>query len=158
VSEGDRLVRLEPSDGYRIDLTIAFDDPAIGTMRRSYTHGPGRFVAELARARTFGFLHEVEGLKAMGLARGGSLANAVVVEEGRVLNRDGLRAPDEFVRHKLLDCFGDLALAGGLLAAKVRAVKPGHRLHIAALNALLATPGAYVWEPEPPLAAEALAA
>lgn len=79
----------------------------------------------------------------MGLAQGGSLANAVVVDEGRVANDDGLRRPDEFVRHKLLDCLGDLRLAGAPLRAKVTAVKPGHRLHLAALSALFENDDAY---------------
>ncbi len=137
IRDGDRWVRLEPCDGFEIDLEIDFDDPAVGVMRRSFRLAPGRFDGELSRARTFGFRRDLEAMRSMGLAQGGSLANAVVVDDGRIANDEGLRRPDEFVRHKLLDCLGDLRLAGAPLRAKVTAVKPGHRLHVAALDALL---------------------
>ena len=111
---------------------------------------------ELARARTFGFLEEVEQLRALGLARGGSLENAIVVHDGRVLNEEGLRYDDEFVRHKALDALGDLYLAGGPLIGAFRGVRSGHAVNNRLLRALFADPSA--WRREDLTMAESQAA
>ena len=102
------------------------------------------FVKEISRARTFGFMHEIEYLRSKGLARGGSVDNAIVVDEYRILNQDGLRYDDEFVRHKVLDAIGDLYLLGNSLIGEFRAYKSGHALNNASLRALIAQPDA--WE------------
>lgn len=140
--DGKRMT-LSPADGYLIDFEIDFDSKAIGHASIGVEMINGAFRHELAQARTFGFLHEVEHLQAAGLARGGSLENAVVVDGDRILNEEGLRFPDEFVRHKVLDCLGDLYLAGAPLIGHVDAVKAGHHINNAALRALFADPSAY---------------
>lgn len=146
VREGDKWVRLEPHAGFRLEFSIAFDHPAISASQTRAVvdfseHAYPRFVA---RARTFGFVHEVELLREMGLAQGGSLDNAIVLDEYRILNPEGLRFPDEFVRHKILDAIGDLYLAGHPLLARYVAHKSGHALNNQLLRALMADRGA--WE------------
>ena len=112
------------------------------------------FRKELAAARTFGFAHEVDALRAAGLARGGSLENAVVIEDGRILNPEGLRFADEFVRHKALDAIGDLYVLGAPLLARFEGRKAGHSLNNAVVRALLAWPSAWAWRTlEPAMAA-----
>lgn len=138
-----KRVSLTPADGYLIDFEIEFDSAAIGRASLGVEMVNGTFRHEIAQARTFGFLHEVETLQAAGLARGGSLENAVVVDGDRILNEEGLRCPDEFVRHKVLDCVGDLYLAGAPLIGHVDAVKAGHHINNAVLRALFADPSAY---------------
>jgi UDP-3-O-[3-hydroxymyristoyl] N-acetylglucosamine deacetylase len=128
-----------------MDFAIAFEDPAIGTQRHALALVNGAFVTELGDCRTFGHLGEVEQLRAMGLARGGSLKNAVVVDRGRVLNPEGLRRPDEFVRHKMLDAVGDLALAGAPIVGRFAARKGGHEMTNRLLRALFARPAAWTW-------------
>ncbi len=146
VREGDKWVRLEPYLGFRLEFSIAFDHPAISASQTRAVvdlseHAYPRFVA---RARTFGFVHEVELLREMGLAQGGSLDNAIVLDEYRILNPEGLRFPDEFVRHKILDAIGDLYLAGHPLLARYVAHKSGHALNNQLLRALMADRSA--WE------------
>ncbi|NDY41748.1 UDP-3-O-acyl-N-acetylglucosamine deacetylase [Dissulfurirhabdus thermomarina] len=143
VREGDKFVRLEPFDGFRVAFEIDFDHPLIARQRFSADVGPEAFARQLGRARTFGFLHEVEYLKRNGLAQGGSLDNAVVLGDDGVLNRGGLRFPDEFVRHKVLDLLGDLYLCGLPLIGRVVARKSGHALHHALLAELEARPGTW---------------
>lgn len=138
-----KRVTLSPADGYAIDFEIDFDSKAIGHASLGVEMVNGTFRHEIAQARTFGFLHEVEHLQAVGLARGGSLENAIVVDGDRILNEEGLRFPDEFVRHKVLDCVGDLYLAGAPLIGHVEAVKAGHQINNAALRALFADQNAY---------------
>lgn len=138
-----KRVTLSPADRYAIDFEIDFESKAIGRASLGVEMVNGTFRHELAQARTFGFLEEVEHLRTIGLARGGSLENAVVVDGDKVLNEGGLRYPDEFVRHKVLDCIGDLYLAGGPLIGHVDAVKAGHQINNAALRALFADPSAY---------------
>jgi UDP-3-O-[3-hydroxymyristoyl] N-acetylglucosamine deacetylase len=128
-----------------MDFAIAFDDPAIGVQRRALALVDGAFVAELGDCRTFGHLGEVEQLRAMGLARGGSLKNAIVVDRGRVLNPEGLRRPDEFVRHKMLDAVGDLALAGAPIVGRYVAERGGHEMTNRLLRALFARPDSWCW-------------
>ena len=138
-----KRVTLSPADSYAIDFEIDFASKAIGHASLGVEMVNGTFRHEIAQARTFGFLHEVEYLQANGLARGGSLDNAVVVDGDNVLNEGGLRFKDEFVRHKVLDCVGDLYLAGAPLIGHVDAVKAGHQINNAALRALFADPSAY---------------
>ncbi|MGE3141802.1 MAG: UDP-3-O-acyl-N-acetylglucosamine deacetylase [Hyphomonadaceae bacterium] len=137
-------------DTLELDVTIRFADPAIGVQRRRAALTREVFLTEISDARTFGFLADVEGLRAMGLGRGASMDNAVVVDGGRVVNPEGLRFEDEFVRHKLLDAVGDLALAGAPIAGLYVADQPGHALNGALVRALLETPEAWVSEQEEP--------
>ena len=134
MSDGDRKVGLYPSDTLKITCTIEFDHPLV--RRQSYTISltDGLFEKEISRARTFGFLHEVNYLKQNGFARGGSLENAVVIDRDRILNREGLRYENEFVRHKVLDCIGDLSLLGMPLIGHIVAYKSGHTLNHALLK------------------------
>jgi UDP-3-O-[3-hydroxymyristoyl] N-acetylglucosamine deacetylase len=140
VEDGEAFVTLLPATGRGLTLEAEIDFPAAAVRRqgRSIRLSAQAFKADLAAARTFGFAEEVEALRAAGLARGGSLDNAVVVSGARVLNEGGLRFADEFIRHKLLDMVGDLALAGLALNARVVARRPGHRLNNAVLRALFA--------------------
>jgi len=146
VKDGDKWARLEPYDGFRLAFSIIFNHPAVdqtGT-RVEVDFADDSYVRDIARARTFGFTQDVEALRAQGLALGGSLDNAIVMDEYRVLNTEGLRLPDEFVRHKVLDAIGDLYLAGHPLLAAFSAHKSGHALNNQLLRALLADAAA--WE------------
>ncbi len=139
VEDSDAFAELRPGhDGLAMALSIAFDATAIGRQALTFTLEPESFRRDLARARTFAQKHEIEALQRMGLARGGSLDNAVVVDGSRVLNPTGLRMADEFVRHKLLDAVGDLALAGGALQGRFIGHKSGHALNNRLLRALFA--------------------
>jgi len=140
---GERRVELTPADGFSVDFEIDFASPVVGQATKSVQLVNGTFKAEIAAARTFGFRSDVEKLQAMGLARGGSLDNAIVVDGDRVLNDGGLRFRDEFVRHKILDCVGDLYLAGGPILGHVRAFRSGHHTNNEALRALFADESAY---------------
>lgn len=142
--DGDRAIRVEPARSLRISYAVDFAHPAIGrqAIRELEVEGEA-FEREVCRARTFGFLHEVEALWRSGLARGGSLDNTVVMDEVRVLNRDGLRWPDEFVRHKVLDLIGDLALLGMPVLGHVIVERGGHALHQQLVQKLLETPRAW---------------
>ena len=142
---GEKWARLTPYDGFRLDFFIEFNHPAVdGTMQRAVVDfGKVSYVHDVARARTFGFMQDVESLRGMGLARGGSLENAIVMDEYRILNADGLRYDDEFVRHKILDAIGDLYLVGYPLLANYTAHKSGHALNNDLLRALLAQRDAY---------------
>ena len=141
----EKWARLSPFDGYKLDFFIEFNHPAVdGTTQRAVVDfGDITYVRDVARARTFGFMQDVESLRGMGLARGGSLENAIVMDEYRILNADGLRYDDEFVRHKILDAIGDLYLVGHPLLASYTAHKSGHALNNDLLRALLAQPDAY---------------
>lgn len=144
VKMGERSIRLEPARGLSVDCEIDFAHPAIGRQRYAgFELTPERFEQEICRARTFGFLHEVQALWRAGLARGGSLENTIVLDEQKVMNPEGLRMPDEFVRHKVLDLLGDLALVGFQLQGHVHVVRGGHALHQRAITTLLADPSAY---------------
>lgn len=135
--------RIEPGHGFEIDFEIDFASKAIANQRMSVKFDDGVFVADIARARTFGFLHEVEAMRSAGLARGGSLENAVVLSGDEVMNEEGLRYEDEFVRHKILDALGDLFTAGLQLQGKVTAYKSGHHVNNLLLKALFADESAY---------------
>jgi UDP-3-O-[3-hydroxymyristoyl] N-acetylglucosamine deacetylase/3-hydroxyacyl-[acyl-carrier-protein] dehydratase len=126
VCDGDSVYEAVPSSAFELDVTIDFPHPLIGKQRGEYQVTSESFERELARARTFGFVHEVDALRAKGLIRGASTQNAVVVGDEGVIENE-LRWPDEFVRHKAMDCVGDLALAGARVRARVRTTKPSHR-------------------------------
>jgi len=143
VVDGDKHVALEPSDQFSAAFEIDFDAEAIGRQAHRVVVTETSFKAEIARARTFGFLHEMEHLTARGLARGGSLDNAVVLNGGKVINRGGLRYRDEFVRHKILDAIGDLALAGLPILGAYEARRAGHTLNNRLLRALFDAPQAF---------------
>jgi UDP-3-O-[3-hydroxymyristoyl] N-acetylglucosamine deacetylase len=138
VRDGDRSIRIEPSDRLRIHYAVDFDHPVIAHQELVLPRVDERiFVRELSRARTFGFLHEVSALLRAGLARGGSLENTVVLDEEVVLNAEGLRWPDEFVRHKIVDLLGDLALLGIPIQGFVSVERGGHALHQMLVQELL---------------------
>jgi len=128
--DGDIWVRGEPADHFEVRITISFPHPVIGTQSASLRVSPEAFADEVGPARTFCFLHEVKALKEMGLIKGGSMDNAIVIGEDGILN-DGLRFENEFARHKLLDLIGDLALVGHPLVGKFEAHKSGHGSHVA---------------------------
>ena len=145
VRVADRLARLSPAARFEMEFTISFADAAIGEQSCSLPLAGGALLAELSDARTFGCLSAVASLRRAGLGLGGGLESVVVVDRGRVLNGEGLRRPDEFVRHKMLDAAGDLALAGAPIIGRYTGVKAGHALTNALLRALFAAPGAWCW-------------
>lgn len=140
VIEGDKLVRFEPFNGFKLSFTIDFAHPALAHSAHSVTvdFTNTSYIKEVSRARTFGFMQDVETLRSQGLALGGSLDNAIVMDEYRVLNTDGLRYEDEFVKHKILDAIGDLYQLGHPLIGAFTGVKSGHALNNKLLRALLA--------------------
>ncbi len=137
VRDGDKFARLVPAPRFEVAFEIAFDSPVIGRQRVDLPVDETSFRAELADCRTFGFLHEVEALRRSGLALGGSLENAVVVDGDHVLNPEGLRRPDEFVRHKALDAVGDLYLLGCPIIGRFEGLYSGHALNNALVREVL---------------------
>ncbi|HJS37343.1 MAG TPA: UDP-3-O-acyl-N-acetylglucosamine deacetylase [Burkholderiales bacterium] len=146
VQDGDKWARLEPYEGLRLQFSIDFKHPVIDKTRQSVSvdFANTSYLKEIARARTFGFMHDVERLREDGLALGGGLDNALVLDEFRLLNADGLRFADEFIRHKLLDAIGDLYLLGRPLLGAFTAHKSGHALNNQLLRALVSDTSA--WE------------
>ena len=146
VSSGDKSARFAPHHGFKIEFSIDFDHPVFENSAKSVCvdFATTSYVREVSRARTFGFMHEVEWMRGQGLALGGSLDNAIVLDEYRVLNNDGLRYDDEFVKHKVLDAIGDLYLLGHPVIGMFAAHKSGHALNNALLRRLLEQQGA--WE------------
>ena len=147
VREGDKWARLEPYDGFKLAFSIFFNHPAVdqsGTQVE-VDFADQSYIRDISRARTFGFTQDVEMLREQGLALGGSLDNAIVMDEYRVLNAEGLRLPDEFVRHKVLDAVGDLYLVGHPLLAAFSAHKSGHAMNNRLLRELLADAAAWEW-------------
>ncbi|MDJ0782809.1 MAG: UDP-3-O-acyl-N-acetylglucosamine deacetylase [Desulfosarcinaceae bacterium] len=134
ISDNGKKVGIYPADEYRITCTIEYSHPLIGEQSYSLNVTAERFEAEISQARTFGFLHEVEYLKKYGLAQGGSLENAVVIDSDGIVNKEGLRFADEFVRHKILDCIGDFSLLGMPIIGHVIAHKSGHAFNHAFLE------------------------
>lgn len=132
--DGEKSVCAYPSSGFKITYTIAFDHPLIKTQSFSMTLSENTYESDISKARTFGFLHEVEYMKRLGLARGGTLENAVVIDKERVLNSEGLRYSDEFVRHKILDSIGDFSLLGMPMLGHLVIHKSGHAFNHAFLN------------------------
>ena len=146
VEEDDKFASFSPRNGFKVTFTIDFDHPVFRgrPARAEVDFCSTSFVREVSRARTFGFMHEMEHLRSKGLARGGSVDNAIVVDDYRILNEDGLRYEDEFVRHKVLDAIGDLYLLGNSLIGEFKAHKSGHALNNKLLRALIAQQDA--WE------------
>jgi UDP-3-O-[3-hydroxymyristoyl] N-acetylglucosamine deacetylase len=146
VKDGDKTASFSPFNGFKVSFSIDFDHPAFNnrTLQASIDFSTTSFVKEVSRARTFGFMHEIEYLRSQGLARGGSMDNAIVVDEFQVLNEDGLRYEDEFVKHKILDAIGDLYLLGNSLIGEYVGYKSGHGLNNALLRKLIAEKDA--WE------------
>ncbi|MEM8697962.1 MAG: UDP-3-O-acyl-N-acetylglucosamine deacetylase, partial [Pseudomonadota bacterium] len=156
VEDGGRTARLLPLaddaiSSLEVTFEIRFDDPAIGQQKYGLRITPDAFAEELAECRTFCHLAEVEGLRKIGLARGGGLDNAIVVDRGRVLNPEGLRRPDEFVRHKMLDAVGDLALAGAPIIGRYEGVLAGHEMTNRLLHALFEAEESWEWVDHQPL-------
>ena len=145
VRDGDKVARFEPHDGFRIGFTVEFDHPAIPTSRSraEVDFSTSSYVREVSRARTFGFMRDLEFMRERNLGLGGSMDNAIVLDEFRVLNEDGLRYADEFVRHKILDAVGDLYLAGRPIIGAFEGFKSGHALNTKLVRALLARPEAW---------------
>ena len=148
VVEGDKAARLLPAPRFEVAFEIEFPTPTIGRQSVNLVCDEAGFRTELSDCRTFGFVAEVEALRSMGLARGGSLDNCVVIDGDRILNPDGLRRPDEFVRHKALDAVGDLYVLGAPIIGRFEGVKAGHGLNNALVRALLARPSS--WRLRPP--------
>ena len=146
VRDGDKVARFVPHDGFKLDFTVAFDHPAIPTTqsRAVVEFSAQTYIREVSRARTFGFMRDLEFMRERNLGLGGSMDNAIVLDEFRVLNDDGLRYADEFVRHKILDAVGDLYLAGHPIIGAYEAHKSGHALNNKLVRALLAEQSA--WE------------
>lgn len=146
VSQEDKTASFKPFDGFKVTFTIHFDHPAFKERNKEVTvdFSSTSFVKEVSRARTFGFMHEFEYLRSQGLARGASMDNAIAVDDAQVLNEDGLRYEDEFVKHKVLDAIGDLYLLGNSLIGEFNAFKSGHALNNMLLRELLAQKDA--WE------------
>jgi len=146
IKDGDKWVRFEPFNGYKLNFTINFSHPVFASTKQNVTIDLGEhsYIKEVSRARTFGFMHDVENMRAQGLALGGNLDNAIVMDEYRVINPDGLRFEDEFVKHKILDAIGDLYLLGHPLIGAFSGYKSGHALNNALLRNLLADEQA--WE------------
>jgi UDP-3-O-[3-hydroxymyristoyl] N-acetylglucosamine deacetylase len=138
VGHSDKFISATPDDSFSVDFEIDFEDTAVARQQLSMRLVNGTFKTEIARARTFGFVHEVDALRKAGLALGGSLDNAVVISGDTILNGDGLRYDDEFVRHKILDCVGDLYLAGAPIIGQIDALRSGHTLNNQFLNSLFA--------------------
>ncbi|MDT0933239.1 UDP-3-O-acyl-N-acetylglucosamine deacetylase, partial [Staphylococcus pseudintermedius] len=146
VRDGDKIARFEPFDGFRLGFTVVFDHPAIpaSQSRAQVEFSTENYIREVSRARTFGFMRDLEYMRERNLGLGGSMDNAIVLDEFRVLNDDGLRYADEFVRHKILDAVGDLYLAGHAIVGAYEGYKSGHALNNKLVRALLAERSA--WE------------
>jgi len=145
VQEGDKWVRFDPHDGFRLNVEIDFEHPALKKYRQAMTmdFSTQSFLKEISRARTFGFLKDLEGARARERALGANMDNAIVMDDYRVINEDGLRYRDEFVRHKVLDALGDLYLLGSSLIGEFSGYKCGHKLNNQLLRALLEEPSSY---------------
>jgi len=139
LKDGDKVASFLPFEGFKVNFSIAFDLPVFQgrNLETTVDFSSSAFVKDISRARTFGFMHEIEYLRSKGLAQGGSMDNAIVVDEYRILNEDGLRYEDEFVKHKVLDAIGDLYLLGNSLLCEYRAHKSGHSLNNRALRLLM---------------------
>lgn len=147
VTEGDKVARFSPYEGYKLGFTIQFDHPMIPAKqsRQEIEFSTQAYTKEISRARTFGFMRDLEYMRERNLGLGGSMDNAIVLDEFRVLNEDGLRYADEFVRHKILDAIGDLYLAGGQVLGAYEGFKSGHALNNKLVRALMADATAWEW-------------
>ena len=146
VTDGVSSMVIEPDTDFVIDFEINFKNTMVSRQCRSYRDQDASFKDDIGKARTFGFAEDADALRSAGFARGGSLDNAVVVDGAKILNVGGLRYDDEFVRHKVLDCIGDMYLVGGPLMGKITAIRSGHALNHQLLAALFADPDAWVAE------------
>jgi UDP-3-O-[3-hydroxymyristoyl] N-acetylglucosamine deacetylase len=145
IRDGAKFARLSPHGGFEMRIAIDFPSKAIGRQSISFTMTPGAFARDVGWARTFGFKKDAEALHAQGKALGASMDNTIVIDGDTILNQGGLQAPDEFVRHKLLDVIGDLFLAGGRIEGLYEAEQPGHALNNRLLRALFADSAAFTW-------------
>lgn len=147
VREAGKWVKFSPYPGFKAALTIEFDHPVFNSSPPTFEidFAKQSYVEEIARARTFGFMQEVEMMRAHGLGLGGNLSNAIVIDDTDVLNPDGLRYPDEFVRHKILDAIGDLYIVGHPIIGAFQGYKSGHAINNALLRAILADESSYEW-------------
>jgi UDP-3-O-[3-hydroxymyristoyl] N-acetylglucosamine deacetylase len=143
VRDGDKLARLDPAPELSVQFTVDFKHPLISDQTFGFTFSDRRFAREVAPARTFCFLRDIERMKAMGLAQGGSLDNAIVIDDFSILNPEGLRFPDEFARHKALDAIGDLALCGMPIIGALTAKKSGHAMNQALVRKVLSDPASH---------------
>jgi UDP-3-O-[3-hydroxymyristoyl] N-acetylglucosamine deacetylase len=143
IDDGSCWGELTPHSSFHVDVQIDFETPLIGSQRMALELNSGSFRNEISRARTFGFMRDVETLWKAGLALGASLDNTIALADDRIMNTEGLRYPQEFVRHKVLDAVGDLALAGAPMLASYRSVRGGHRLNAHVLQALFADKDAW---------------
>jgi UDP-3-O-[3-hydroxymyristoyl] N-acetylglucosamine deacetylase len=144
ISENGAWARINPSSNLELSLHIDFPDPGIGQQKIDYSFTTSSYIETISPARTFCMLRDVENMQHAGLAKGGTLENAVVVDNGKILNEGGLRMNDECVRHKALDCMGDLFLTGMPIFGKIEAFRPGHALTLKLLHTLMADKSAYV--------------
>lgn len=143
VKVDDKWARIEPSSRLIIDSTIVFAHPIIKTQKKVFEFSCEAYINDIGRARTFGMLRDADMLKRKGLAKGGSLDNAIILDDFNIVNKEGLRFKDEFIRHKILDTIGDISLLGHEIAAKITTYKSGHNLHNLLCRKLLETPSAY---------------
>jgi len=143
IQDGDSTIELIPANHFSVETIINFNDKVINSQKYTFSEKDKSFKHDIARARTFGFEHEAEMLKKIGLAKGASLENAIVIGNDKILNKDGLRYRDEFVRHKLLDLIGDFYLAGLPMKAHVKSYKPGHTINNKLLHKLFSTPDSF---------------
>ncbi len=147
IQETGKWVRFSPYEGFKVSLTIEFDHPVFNRSNPTFEidFAGASYIEEIARARTFGFMQDVEMMRAHGLGLGGNLNNAVVIDDDDVLNPEGLRYPDEFVRHKILDAIGDLYIAGAPIIGEFAGYKSGHAINNALLRAILDDPDSHEW-------------
>lgn len=143
INDGEKFVKLEPSNECIFDFTIKFDHASIKEQHYHFTYSPQNYKDEIARARTFGFLHEVNYLRSIGLAKGGNLSNCIVLDESGILNKEGLRYNDEFVRHKILDAIGDMSVLGMPLIGTYVSFAGSHKLNHFLTKKLLSESNAY---------------
>jgi UDP-3-O-[3-hydroxymyristoyl] N-acetylglucosamine deacetylase len=136
IADGEKVIRVFPSESFEISYTIAYQHPLIASQQYTYRHSEAAFIREIAPARTFGFLKDIKHLLEKGYAKGGSLENAIVVGEDKILNPEELRFKDEFVRHKVLDLIGDIALLGMPIRARIEAYHAGHHVHTRLIETL----------------------
>jgi UDP-3-O-[3-hydroxymyristoyl] N-acetylglucosamine deacetylase len=143
IEDNDSFIELLPSEDFSVETTIDFKDSIISKQTYSFSEKNSSFKYSLSRARTFGHQEDAEFLKKQGLAQGASMENAVVIKDNKIMNKDGLRYKDEFVRHKLLDLIGDLYLAGAPIKGLIKSHKPGHKINNKALHVLFSDPSSY---------------
>lgn len=149
IEDNGKSVTVTPYSHFKISCSIHFDNPVIGTQERSFDLSPEDFTTEICHARTFGFIQDLQYLKMFNLGRGGSLDNAIVIDNDKILNEAGLRYPDEFVRHKLLDCLGDFALLGMPIMGHIKTHKSGHDLNHRFIKKFLTMKEAWETRPVP---------